>query len=233
MAPVPAALPVAQALAALPVAQALAALPVAQGLAALPVAPVAAGPPTVGSALSSASAPAADADLVRRSAAGERAAFDELARRHQPRMRAICRRVTANDQDAQDAVQDALTAAWQRIGSFDGRCDIGTWFYRVATNAAIDEVRRRGRRPGPAAELPEPRERVPALDDLVADRVALNWAVAQLPAQFRAVVVLREFNGLSYKEIAEVRGIPVDTVKSQLNRGRHLLATLLRHGGAG
>ena len=76
-------------------------------------------------------------------------------------MRAICRRVTADEQDAQDAVQDALTAAWQRIGSFDGRCDIGTWLYRVATNAAIDEVRRRGRRPGPAAELPEPRERVP------------------------------------------------------------------------
>jgi RNA polymerase sigma-70 factor (ECF subfamily) len=169
-----------------------------------------------------------DRELVRRSAAGERAAFDELARRHQARMRAICRRVTADEQDAQDAVQDALTAAWQRIGSFDGRSDIGTWLYRVAVNAAIDEVRRRGRRPGPSAQPPEPRDRVPGLDERVADRAALAWAVAQLPGEYRITLVLRELCGLSYREIAQHRGIPVDTVKSRLFRGRQRLAELLR-----
>lgn len=174
-----------------------------------------------------------DDALVRRCAAGDRVAFEVLARRHQQRMYAICRRVTCHDYDALDALQDALTAAWQRIGDFDGRAQVGTWLYRIATNAAIDEVRRRRRRPAPSDELAAAPALRPPLEESVADRLAIDWAMGQLPPQFRAAVVLREYCGLSYREIAEIRKIPIDTVKSQISRGRQALAELLRLDGAG
>lgn len=145
-------------------------------------------------------------------------------------MHAICRRVTANEHDALDALQDALTVAWQRMSTFDGRSQIGTWFYRVATNAAIDEVRRRHRRPDLTGELPVTQSPRPAVEDTVTDRITVDQAMAQLPVQFRAAVALREFWGFSYREIAEIRDVPIDTVKSQISRGRQALVALLGNG---
>ncbi len=169
-----------------------------------------------------------DEDLVARCASGDRTAFDVLATRHRQRMYAICRRITCSDSDALDALQNALLQAWQHIGSFQGNAAIGTWLYRIATNAAIDEVRSRQRRPIPAEEPVDPT----AVQDPVADRVArrltVDQAMRRLPPQFRAAVVLREYLGLSYQEIAEARGIPIDTVKSQISRGRQALVELLR-----
>jgi RNA polymerase sigma-70 factor, ECF subfamily len=88
-------------------------------------------------------------------------------------------------------------------------------------------VRRRSRRPDPAATVPEIRSSAPSLSDQLADRLDLDRAVARLPPQFRAAIVLREYCGLSYQEISEVRGIPVQTVKSQIARGRMALAEFL------
>lgn len=172
-----------------------------------------------------------DVDLVALAGAGDSAAFDVLAQRHLPRMHSVCRRVTGNEHDALDALQDALTAAWQRIGDFDGRAQIGTWLYRVAANAAVDEVRRRRRRPTASEELPAAVAPVAVWEDVVADRLTVNWAVAQLPTQFRTAIVLRDLCGLTYKEIAEMRQIPIDTVKTQIHRGRQALGDLLRLGG--
>ncbi|GIF96636.1 DNA-directed RNA polymerase sigma-70 factor [Catellatospora citrea] len=163
--------------------------------------------------------------------AGDSEAFDVLAQRHLPRMHSVCRRVTGNEHDALDALQDALTAAWQRIGDFDGRAQIGTWLYRVAANAAVDEVRRRRRRPTTSEDLPATATPVAVWEDVVADRLTVDWAVAQLPAPFRTAIVLRDLCGLTYKEIAEMRQIPIDTVKSQIFRGRQALGDLLRLRG--
>lgn len=168
-----------------------------------------------------------DEDLAARAARGDHRAFETLVRRHQANLYAICRRITCNDQDALDALQDTLIILWRRIGEFQGRSQVSTWLYRVATNAAIDEVRRRSRRPDPAATVPEIRSSAPSLSDQLADRLDLDRAVARLPPQFRAAIVLREYCGLSYQEISEVRGIPVQTVKSQIARGRMALAELL------
>jgi RNA polymerase sigma-70 factor (ECF subfamily) len=161
---------------------------------------------------------------------GDLAAFDALIRRYQQRMYAICRRVTCDDNDALDALQEALLQAWRHMDSFAGDAQVGTWLYRVATNAAIDEVRRRARRPQPSDQLPEVPAPQALQHDQVADRLTIDWALAQLPPQFRVAIVLREYLGLSYLEIAEVREIPVDTVKSQISRGRQALAKLLRIG---
>jgi len=171
-----------------------------------------------------------DEALAARCAAGDRAAFDLLAGRHRRRMYAICRRVTCDDHDALDALQNALLLAWQGIGGFRGEAGVGTWLYRVAVNAAIDEVRHRARRPEPREEVAMAAGRQ-AVADQVAERLTVDWAMAQLPPQFRAAIVLREYLGLSYKEIAEVRQIPIDTVKSQISRGRQALVALLRIDG--
>lgn len=173
----------------------------------------------------------ADAELASRAARGDQAAFAELMTRHRPRLYAVCRRVTCHDQDAQEALQETMILAWKRLAEFDGRAAVGTWLYRVATNAAIDEVRRRKRAPEPAETLPESSTGRGA-DGAVVARLDVDRALSQLPPQYRAVVVLRELCDLSYREIAELRDIPVDTVKSQLSRGRQALAELLTDGAA-
>ena len=170
---------------------------------------------------------AADGELAVLAAAGDAEAFAALAGRHRELMYGVCRRITCDDQDALDALQEALLVAWRRIGSFEGRSAVSTWLFRVAANAAIDEVRRRSRRPPYADAAPAD---LPAAHDIEGDAVTkstVDWALAQLPPQFRAAVVLREYCDFSYQEIAEVMDVPVDTVKSRISRGRQALADLL------
>jgi RNA polymerase sigma-70 factor (ECF subfamily) len=170
---------------------------------------------------------AADHELAVLAAAGDADAFAALAGRHRDLMYGVCRRITCDDQDALDALQEALLIAWRRIGSFEGRSAVSTWLFRVATNAAIDEVRRRSRRPAHADAAPAD---LPGAHDVEEDaitRSTVDWALAQLPPQFRAAVVLREYCDFSYQKIADVMDIPVDTVKSRISRGRQALAELL------
>jgi RNA polymerase sigma-70 factor (ECF subfamily) len=163
---------------------------------------------------------------------GDRTALDALLRRHHDRIHALCRRITGNDADGLDATQEALIAIVRGLHRFDGRASFATWTYRVATNACLDELRRRRRRPDPG--LPEV-ERAddagdpgrPGLDDLVSDRLDLDAALAQVPLDFRAAVVLRDVCGLDYAEIADVLGVPPGTVRSRIARGRAVLARRL------
>jgi RNA polymerase sigma-70 factor, ECF subfamily len=150
---------------------------------------------------------------------------------HYDRIHALCRRITGDDTDALDAAQEALIAIARSIGRFDGRAAFGTWAYRVATNACLDELRRRRRRPEPG--LPDERaERVPAGTgvEAVAARLDLDTALRELPESFRAPVVLRDLCGLDYAEIASVLDIPAGTVRSRIARGRSQLARLLGVG---
>ncbi|ARF74876.1 RNA polymerase sigma factor [Streptomyces sp. NPDC012600] len=167
-----------------------------------------------------------DGELARRAADGEHRAFAELVARHQPRLLALCRRITRDDHDAHDALQNALLAAWQRMGSYENRSSVGTWLSRVAINSSLDELRRRGRRPAPAPELPLPVTPT-ASDDPMTTRVALLWAMDQLPPHTRDTVLLRDHYGLSYQEIAEHHHTSTDAVRARLARGRRALAGLL------
>lgn len=167
--------------------------------------------------------------------AGDRAALDALLRRHHDRIHAVCRRLAGNEADALDATQEALIAIARGIGRFDGRAAFSTWAYRVATNACLDELRRRRRRPTPG--LPDDLDAgigghpsaptdVPGIDGLP-DRLAIDAALAQLPREFQAPVVLRDLCDLDYAEIASVLEIPPGTVRSRIARGRAQLAALL------
>ncbi|MFM7225697.1 MAG: RNA polymerase sigma factor [Actinomycetota bacterium] len=166
-----------------------------------------------------------DEELARRAAGGDAAALDELLRRHTPLVHGVCRRVLGNPDDALDATQEALIAIATRIAGFDGRSRFTTWCYRIATNAAIDEARRRNRRPVPAETTPDPPVAGP--EAAVTDRLFVDAALARLGPDARAAVALRDLIGLDYAEIAEVLDIPAGTVRSRIARGRAALAELL------
>lgn len=174
-----------------------------------------------------------DGDLVAAAQAGDRDALDALLRRHYDRVHAICRRVVGTSRDADDAAQEAMISIVRGLRSFDGRAAFTTWLYRIATNAALDEMRRRSRRPALHVVEDRPDDADPVARhhlDAVADRLAIDEALAGLPADFRAAVVLRDVCDLDYGEIAGILGIPVGTVKSRIARGRGQLLTALDGG---
>ena len=175
-----------------------------------------------------------DRALVTAAQGGDRVALDELLRRHYNRVHAVCRRITGNDADAADATQEATIAMVRGLARFDGRASFGTWAYRIATNASLDELRRRRRRPlvagrdrddpaGPDRHEIEDPEAEQPIENL-ADRYLLDAALAALPETFRLPVVLRDVADLDYAEIAAVLDVPIGTVKSRIARGRGLLA---------
>jgi RNA polymerase sigma-70 factor, ECF subfamily len=165
--------------------------------------------------------------LARRASDGDTAALDELLRRHVPLVHSVCRRILGNPDDALDATQEALLAIARKIGSFDGRAKFSTWAYRVATNAALDEGRRRSRRPVPTESLPERRAPDGEADATIADRLDVDAALAGLTPEYRAAVALRDLVGMDYAEIGVVLGIPPGTVRSRISRGRAALADRL------
>jgi len=173
-----------------------------------------------------------DVDLVESARAGDDRALDDLLRRQTPWIRSWCRRLTGNDADALDATQEALISVVRGLPRFDGRSSFATWVYRIATNAALDELRRRKRRPVVSLDdersaRREPAGTGPSIGQAVGDRLDIDAALAQVPLEFRAPVVLRDLCRLDYAEIAEVLGIPAGTVRSRISRGRAVLAALL------
>ena len=170
-----------------------------------------------------------DDELAAAAKAGDRDALESLLRRHHDRLYALARRLVGNPDDALDATQDALLAISRGLHRFDGRSSFGTWAYRVATNACFDELRRRRRRPEPTEE--EATGVSAPTADVVAEgaarRLDVDAALATLPDEFRAPVVLRDLCGLDYAEIAEVLELRPGTVRSRIARGRAALAAQL------
>jgi len=175
-----------------------------------------------------------DNALVAAARGGDRSSLEELLRRHYDRVYAVCRRVTGNENDAADAAQEAMIAVVRGLPRFDGRSSFSTWVYRIATNASLDELRRRRRRPMQTLEAHDDGTPIELADpdaglriDATGDRMALDRALADLPEDFRVAVVLRDVGDLDYTEIAEILGVPAGTVKSRIARGRAALAAAL------
>jgi RNA polymerase sigma-70 factor, ECF subfamily len=173
---------------------------------------------------------APDGELASLAAAGDAAAFEALVDRHQGLMYAICRRITGEDEDAVDALQDALLAAWRGFGAFEGRSSVRTWLVRIATNSALDQARLRSQQRDRARAAAREQASPSGVESAVIARQSLAWALAQLPPPFRAAVVLRDLYDLTYQQIAAELGVPIDTVKSRISRGRQALAALLSPG---
>jgi len=158
---------------------------------------------------------------------GDRSALESLLDRHYGRIHAVCHRIAGNPADADDACQEALLAIVRNLNRFDGRSSFRTWSYRVASNACIDEMRRKNRRPTPLGALPDRPDGAADPGAEVADRLTFELALPLLAEELRLPVVLRDVVGLDYAEIAEALGIPPGTVRSRIARGRRRLCVLL------
>lgn len=163
--------------------------------------------------------------------------LDSLLRDHYSMIQAVCRRILLNDSDADDATQNAMIAIVRGYESFDGRSAFSTWVYRIATNAALDELRRRRRRP--LSLFSNDGQQVDIADTHSDDRQLafeasdyLAQGLAQIPEEFRVALVLRDVADLDYEEISQVLNIPIGTVRSRIARGRGRLADILGNSDA-
>ncbi|GAA1769666.1 RNA polymerase sigma factor SigM [Luedemannella helvata] len=175
--------------------------------------------------------PRTDDALMRAHVSGDRQAFAELVRRHRDRLWAVALRTLADREEAADAVQDALLAAYRGAERFRGDSAVTTWLHRIVVNACLDRLRRRQARP--TVPLPEPDSpalvpRATTLPD-VATELTVRDALRALPDEQRTVLVLVDMEGFPVAEVAAMLGIAEGTVKSRCARGRARLAVALGH----
>jgi RNA polymerase sigma-70 factor (ECF subfamily) len=182
-----------------------------------------------------------DADVVASFLSGEERAFQELVTRYQTRLLNFIYRTIGDREKAEDLVQEVFIRVYRHIGRFDQSKKFSTWIYTIASNLAKNELRNRSRNPlvlfqaikknwqeddrplqfEDATSRPDDLYRKRHLRELVEE------SVAQLPAHHREVFVLRELEGKSYEEIAEITATNLGTVKSRLNRARSSFAEII------
>ena len=166
-----------------------------------------------------------DAALVRRAAAADIAAFEQLYRRHHARMHGVIARLVGQaGARAEDLVQEAFVRAWQALPAFRFESAVSTWLHRLAVNTALMELRSRRGRPG-MDDDEDALDSVPTADTAGNAMLGrdLERAVASLPPRARAVLVLHDVEGWKHEEIAAELGMAVGSSKAQLHRARHLL----------
>jgi RNA polymerase sigma-70 factor (ECF subfamily) len=173
---------------------------------------------------------AAEAALVGRVRAGDMAAFEEMYRRHAPRVYSLAVRLSGSTAEAEDLMQEVFLLVYRKLEGFKGEAALGTWIYRLATNCCLDFLRsRRHREDRATGGLDEsgdvPRAPAPALR---VERLDLERAIAQLPAGYRAAFVLHDVEGYDHAEVGRLLDIAEGTSKSQVHKARLRLRTLLR-----
>jgi RNA polymerase sigma-70 factor (ECF subfamily) len=183
-----------------------------------------------------------DEVLTERAKSGDREAFGALVRKHQRRVYATAFQIMGNHSDADDVAQEALVRAWRGLGRFDGRADLFTWLYRIVVNVALNALRARKRLPeaplgADAAEralaehvAPAPRPDATAQDRELTAKVLA--ALGELSDSLRVTLVLATVEGLPYRTIAELLGVPEGTVAWRINQARHMLRQRLATVGA-
>lgn len=172
-----------------------------------------------------------DRALVDAAAAGSREAFDELVRRHQAAIVGLARVLTSGRGDAEDLAQEVFVRAWKSLRTFRGNSAFRTWLHRVAINVVRSSQSRTGRLlqifTGSAGEAPDVPSRDEPVDAALARRQVIEQALTALPEELRVAVTLRDLQGLDYREIADLLGVPIGTVESRIFRARQRLKPLL------
>jgi RNA polymerase sigma-70 factor (ECF subfamily) len=176
--------------------------------------------------------------LLSRHVAGDPDAFTEIVRRHRDRLWAVALRTLGDREEAADALQDAFVSAYRAAHTFRGQAAVTTWLHRITVNACLDRARKaKSRRTAPMPEperledLLEPHESAEAPAERGDVRRQLADALAELPPEQRAALVLVDLQGYPVTEAARILDIPTGTVKSRCARGRARLLPLLRHLG--
>jgi RNA polymerase sigma-70 factor (ECF subfamily) len=183
-----------------------------------------------------------DGDLVRRCQRGDSAAFDELVTRYRGKVYAMIYNMVHNEQDAWDLAQDGFLKAWKSIGRFRGQSSFYTWLYRIMMNVTIDSLRRRhiegetefddsiGLRNIDPNSVTTPKTGALPHEKATGDeiRARIDAAIARLTPDHRAVILMREIDGLEYQEIADALDCSIGTVMSRLFYARKKMQTMLR-----
>ncbi|MFK3982571.1 RNA polymerase sigma factor SigM [Micromonospora sp. NPDC050397] len=181
--------------------------------------------------------PLTDAELLRAHVGGDRDAFTQLFHRHRDRLWAVALRTVGDREDAADALQDALLSAHRAAARFRGDAAVTTWLHRIVVNACLDRIRRRQAHPTvplPDGSRTDESGRWPGFEPAapVADHdtaLVVQQALAQLPAEQRAAIILVDVQGYPVAEVAVMLGVAEGTVKSRCARGRARLALILGH----
>jgi RNA polymerase sigma-70 factor, ECF subfamily len=187
-----------------------------------------------------------DAALIAGLKSGDSGAFETLLRDYGPRLLRLARRLLPNEEDARDALQDAMVAVYKSIGNFESGSALATWLHRIVVNSALMKLRTKRRHPEEDIEQYLPRfledghqtipstpwtKTTPESADTVIERnelrAAVREAIQKLPDPYRIVLQLRDIEELSTAETAEILGINANTVKIRLHRARQALRTLL------
>jgi len=184
-----------------------------------------------------------DEDLVARSRGGDVDSFNQLILRWERPIYALAYRVIGREEDARDVCQETFLRAFRALPGFKGQAKFSSWLYRIALNLCRDWVRRQRR--APIVQVPEgvdplnlaaEREPAESIEDLVARREltdAVAEAMALLSEEQRTAIILKEYHGLTFQEIAELQGCPLSTVKTRLYQGLTVLRRHLERNGLG
>ncbi|MFJ2110449.1 RNA polymerase sigma factor SigM [Streptomyces sp. NPDC087850] len=177
-----------------------------------------------------------DQNLLSAHVAGHPHAFGELVRRHRDRLWAVALRTLGDREEAADAVQDALVSAFRAAHTFRGQSAVTTWLHRITVNACLDRARKAAsRKTSPVddterlEQLLEPHESAEAPAERQDLHRELLAALAKLPADQRAALILVDMQGYPVAEAAAILGVPTGTVKSRCARGRARLLPMLTH----
>lgn len=174
-------------------------------------------------------------ELIQRAGRGDAYAFEQLMTAQESKMYAVALRMCGNREDAQDCLQEAMLRVYRAISGFKGQSSFSTWVYRITMNSCLDELRRRKTRTAASLDAllesgfaPSDESDTPEQSSLRSEqRRALEQAIAGLPEDMRAAIVLRDIQGCSYEEIARTLDANVGTIKSRISRGREKLRAAL------
>ena len=182
-----------------------------------------------------------DEELVARSRGGDVESFNELILRWERPIYALAYRVIGREDDARDVCQEAFLRAFRALPGFKGQSKFSSWLYRITLNLCRDWIRRQRR--NPTSQLPEDTDPgelmaeagpVESIEDLVARRelsAVVEDAMALLPDEQRTAIILKEYHGMTFQEIADLQGCPLSTVKTRLYQGLSVRRRHLQRNG--
>jgi RNA polymerase sigma-70 factor, ECF subfamily len=182
-----------------------------------------------------------DDELVARSRGGDVESFNQLILRWERPIFALAYRVIGREEEARDVCQEAFLRAYRALPGFKGQAKFSSWLYRITLNLCRDWIRKQRRQP--VSQLPEDADideiaastgPIESIEDLVARRelsAVVEDAMTRLPEEQRTAIVLKEYHGMTFQEIADLQGCPLSTVKTRLYQGLSVLRRELERGG--